>query len=157
MTDISTYPNTGIQHARCVLALTTIQVCLDVFWPAADCGTVLKRHMDKIQRWVDACAQHTRKKTLSAGARRDIDRSFEILGRYMTTEDMDNETRFHRWAALIWTTLTFVEDACNTCPAYAHTPQWRYLRQTVNTLAEKLRALEPGIDEDGTAIYEEAA
>lgn len=53
--------------------------------------------------------------------------------------------------------LTFVEDACNTCPVYARRPEWRYLRQTVNTLAERLRELEPRMDEEGTAIYEEAA
>ena len=151
------YPNAGVQHTRCVLALTAIQACLEVFRPAADCGTALKRQLDKISRWVEACAQQTRSKKLSAGAKRDIGQRFDILGRYMITKDMPDETRFRRWAALIWAALTFIEDACNTCPIYAHAPQWRYLRQTVNTLAEKLRELEPGMDEDGTAIYEEAA
>ena len=79
------------------------------------------------------------------------------LEEYMITEDMDDETRFRRWAALVWAALTFVEDVCNTCPVYARCPQWRYLRQTVNTLAEGLRKLEPGMDEEGTRIYEEAA
>lgn len=152
-------PNPGTQHTRAVLALTTTQACLEVFRPAADCGTSLKRQLDKMHRWVETCAEQTRKKNLSAGAKRDIGRSFEILGRYMITEDMDDETRFRRWAALIWAALTFIEDACNTCPVYTRgraNEHWRYLRQTVNTLAEHLRALEPGIDEDGTTIYEEA-
>lgn len=157
MTYAPTYPNPGIQHTRCVLALTATQACLEVFRPAAGCGTALKRQLDKISRWVEACAQQTRAKKLSAGARRDIGRSFKILGRYMITEDMPDETRFRRWAALIWAALTYVEDACNTCPIYARCPEWRYLRQTVNTLAERLRELEPGMDEEGTAIYEEAA
>ena len=157
MTCTLTYPNPGIQHTRCVLALTATQACLEVFRPAAGCGTALKRQLDKISRWVEACAQQTRAKKLSAGATRDLGRSFKILGRYMITEDMPDETRFRRWAALIWAALTFVEDACNTCPVYAHAPQWRYLRQTVNTLAEWLLHLEPGMDEEGTAIYEEAA
>lgn len=157
MTYAPTYPNPGIQHTRCVLALTATQACLEVFRPAAGCGTALKRQLDKISRWVEACAQQTRSKKLSAGAMRDIGRSFKILGRYMITEDMPDETRFRRWAALIWAALTFVEDACNTCPVYARRPEWRYLCQTVNTLAERLRELEPGMDEEGTAIYEEAA
>ena len=157
MTCTPTYPNPGVQHTRCVLALTATQACLEVFRPAADCGTALKRQLDKISRWVAACAQQTRKKPLSAGAKRDLDKRFRALEEYMITEDMDDETRFRRWAALIWAALTFVEDACNTCPVYARAPQWRYLRQTVNTLAEKLRELEPGMDEEGTAIYEEAA
>ncbi|GKI13412.1 hypothetical protein [uncultured Desulfovibrio sp.] len=151
------YPNPGVQHTRCVLALTAVQACLEVFRPAADCGSALKRQLDKISRWVLACAQQTRAKKLSAGAKRDLDKRFRVLQGYMITEDMPDETRFRRWAALIWAALTFIEDACNTCPVYAHAPQWRYLRQTVNTLAEKLRELEPGMDEDGTAIYEEAA
>lgn len=97
MTYAPTYPNPGIQHTRCVLALTATQACLEVFRPAADCGTALKRQLDKISRWVEACAQQTRKKPLSAGATRDIGRSFKILGRYMITEDMPDETRFRRW------------------------------------------------------------
>ena len=154
------YPNPGIQHTRCVLALTAIQACLEVFRPAADCGTALKQQLDKISRWIAACARQTRKKTLSAGARRDLDKKFRVLEGYMITEDMDDETRFRRWAALIWAALTFVEDVCNTCPVYTRgrgNEHWRYLRQTVNTLAEGLRRLEPGMDEEGTAIYEEAA
>ena len=154
------YPDPGVQHTRCVLALTSIQACLEVFRPAADCGTPLERQLDKISRWINACAQQTRSKKLSAGAKRDIGRSFDILERYMITEGMPDEARFRRWAALIWAALTFIEDACNTCPVYTRgrgKEHWRYLRQTVNTLAERLRELEPGMDEDGTTIYEAAA
>lgn len=154
------YPNPGIQHTRCVLALTAVQACLEVFHPAADCDTALKRQLAEISRWIEACAQQTRCKKLSAGAKRDLDKRFRVLQRYMITEDMPDETRFRRWAALIWAALTFVEDACNTCPIYTRgggNEHWRYLRQTVNTLAEGLRTLEPGMDEDGTSIYMEAA
>lgn len=80
---------------------------------------------------------------------------------HATAQCMDYKWRpsihMPRWAALIWAALTFVEDACNTCPVYARRPEWRYLCQTVNTLAERLRELEPRMDEEGTAIYEEAA
>ena len=154
------YPNPGIQHTRCVLALTAVQACLEVLHPAADCDTALKRQLAEISRWIEACAQQTRCKKLSAGAKRDLDKRFRVLQRYMITEDMPDETRFRRWAALIWAALTFVEDACNTCPIYTRgggNEHWRYLRQTVNTLAEGLRTLEPGMDEDGTSIYMEAA
>lgn len=151
------YPSSGIQHTRCVLALTAVQACLEVFRPAADCGTALKHQLDKIARWVAACAQQTRKKSLSAGAKRDIDRKFETLGSYMNTDNLTDEMRFRRWAALIWAALTFIEDACNTCPVYARTPQWRYLRLTVQTLADRLRILDPVMDVDGTTIYEATA
>lgn len=46
-------PDPGIQRTRCVLALTAIQACLEVLRSAADCGTALKRHMNKIRRGVD--------------------------------------------------------------------------------------------------------
>lgn len=59
------YPFPGIRHGRCVLALTATQACLEVFRPAADCGTALKQQLDKIGRRVEACAQQTRKKLLS--------------------------------------------------------------------------------------------
>ena len=55
---------------------------------------------------------------LSAGAKRDLDNFFSALARFFITDDMDDETRFHRWSALIWTALIFIEDACNTCPEY---------------------------------------
>ena len=45
MTYAPTYPNPGIQHTRCVLALTATQACLEVFRPAADCGTALKQQL----------------------------------------------------------------------------------------------------------------
>lgn len=93
------YPNPGIQHTRCVLALTATQACLEVFRPAAGCGTALKRQLDKISRWVEACAQQTRSKKLSAGARRDIGQRFEILGRYMITEDMPDGQHAGRTAS----------------------------------------------------------
>lgn len=117
------YPSPGIRHSRCVLALTATQACLDVFRPAADCGAALKQQLDKIGRRDEACAQQTRKKSLSAGDKRDTGRKFEILGRYMTSEDMTDEIRFRRRAALIRAALTFIEDACNACPVCARTPQ----------------------------------
>ncbi len=80
---------------------------------------------------------------------------FSALASFFITEEMDDETRFHRWAALIWTALIFIEDACNTCPEYtARQKSWRYLRQAVTTLAEKLLQIEAAVDEDGTAMYE---
>ncbi len=149
------YPNPGIQHTRCVLALTIIKSCLDVFRPAAEGNRALAAHIDKIHRWIEECSVVTRQKKLSAGAKRDLDNFFSALASFFITEEMDDETRFHRWAALIWTALIFIEDACNTCPEYtAHQKCWRYLRQTVTTLAEKLLQIEAAVDEDGTAMYE---
>lgn len=149
------YPNPGIQHTRCVLALTTIKSCLDVFSPAAEGNRALAAHIEKINRWIEECSVATRRKKLSAGAKRDLDNFFSSLDSFFITEEMDDETRFHRWAALIWTALIFIEDACNTCPEYtARQNSWRYLRQTVTTLAEKLLQIEAAVDEDGTAMYE---
>lgn len=149
------YPHPAIQHTRCLLALTVIKSCLDVFSPAAEGNRALAAHIEKIQRWIEECSVPIRQKKLSAGAKRDLDRSFSALAEQMITEDMDAATRFHRWAALVWTGIIFIEDACNTCPNYtAHQEHWRYLRQTVTTLAEKLLQIEPQVDEDGMIIYE---
>ena len=45
------YPNPGVQHTRCVLALTAVQACLEVFRPAADCPADTRQ---KAGRWSKA-------------------------------------------------------------------------------------------------------
>lgn len=74
------YPHEAIQHTRCVLALSMITVALSLLKPEmlvllGDLG----RQVEKVNRWIDRCADDTQKRRLSAGAKRDLDRRFHIL------------------------------------------------------------------------------
>lgn len=153
------YPPHGHQHTLCVLALTLVQtVCFELFHMDKQCSTKLQQHMARIKRWHEECVKQTRTKALSAGAKRAIDRSFTVLAAYLMTPDMDGDTRFRRWAELMETAAIFLADACNTCPIYTKGQRhWRYLRQTVQTLADHLQKFEPGAKEAGFSIYMEAA
>lgn len=149
-------PITAVQHTRCLLALTAITAFIDQLKPTTH-TTSLDSHIHKITRWRDACKPSVKIKTLSAGARRDLDAAFTALAEQTITHGLDGEALFQRWAASIWTALTLLEDCKNTCPAYFKGRGWRYLLQTLNTLAMGMYKLEPEIAETGTKLYERVA
>lgn len=154
----SHYPISGIQHTRAVIALTAIQACLEMFKPQDKSS--LGTHLKSVQANIDKCREQTIKRRLSQGAKRDLSRAFDVLGEYVTNENMDKNESFTRWSALVWTALTFIEDVNNTCPIYAsgaNARAWRDLQKEVDALADRLCDLEHGIDEQGTYIYERAA
>lgn len=152
------YPNHGIQHTRAVVALTVATLCLELL--NAPHGTALEKQMVKIRRWVDACSTQTKAKRLSAGAKRDLERCCAKLAPHFPDADTTDDARFRMWAALVWTAWTFVLDVRNTCPLYARQREgrcWSYLLRVLETLAFRLREIEPCVEEQGTAIYEAAA
>lgn len=154
------YPISGIQHTRAVMALTAAQLCMDTFKPQE--GTGIARHMDKINEAIASCGRITKTKRLSAGAKRDLDNGCITLAQYVNEmRDMGKDALFTRWSALVWSALTFVEDALNTCPQWTktgtHEKKWQALRKSMSDLADGLRELEPRMDEIGTAIYETTA
>jgi hypothetical protein len=74
------YPHEAIQHTRCVLALSMITVAISFLKPEtlALLGD-LGKQVEKVNRWIDRCADDTQKRRLSAGAKRDLDARFYIL------------------------------------------------------------------------------
>lgn len=154
------YPHEAIQHTRCVLALSMITVALSLLKPEmlAQLGD-LGKQVEKVNRWIDRCADDTQKRRLSAGAKRDLDARFHILAGHVgdiqaATADA---SRWTQWAAGMWAGLTFLEDCRNTCPAYFRGLHWHNLLKTLTTLCNALENVDPQIAEIGTRVYERAA
>lgn len=157
MTYTPTYPPPAIQHTRCILALTVTRSVIDLFRPGPECGKKLLAQMEKIDRWIKECSRQVQGRKLSAGAKRDLDRSFEALGPHFELKTLDDGALFERWAALVWTSVFMVWDVRYTCPEFRKPACWRFLDQTLTTLAEHLWKEAPDSDAVGSQIYEEAA
>lgn len=151
------YPIPAIQHTRCMLALTVTRAVIDLFKPDHTTGKKLNEQIAKINRWIDECSLPVRERKLSAGAKRDLDRSFDALGQYLELKKLDDDALFERWAALVWTSVFMVWDVRHTCPEFRKPACWRYLDRTLTTLAEHLLIFAPEADAAGSQIYEEAA
>lgn len=154
------YPHEAVQHTRCVLALSMITVALSLLKPEmlSSLGD-LGRQVEKVNRWIDRCADDTQKRRLSAGARRDLDARFHIIAGHVgdVQAEAGDATRWTQWGAGMWAGLTFLEDARNTCPAYFRGLHWHNLLKTLTTLCNALEKVDPQIAEIGTRVYERAA
>lgn len=145
----------ALQHSLAVATLGLTDVILSSY------DSELPPRISKIRRWSEECMIQTRKrKHISAAAKRSWDFFAEKIDRYGIKPEMDEDTARFRWAALIWTVLTFIEDVRRVCPLYGNGPQakaWRYLHYHVQQLAEEQACIYAGADEIGTGIYEESA
>ena len=154
------YPHEAIQHTRCVLALSMITVALSLLKPEmlAQLGD-LGKQVEKVNRWIDRCADDTQKRRLSAGAKRDLDARFHILAGHVgdVQAAAGDASRWTQWGAGMWAGLTFLEDCRNTCPAYFRGLHWHNLLKTLTTLCNALEKVDPRIAEIGTRVYERAA
>lgn len=154
------YPHEAIQHTRCVLALSMITVTISFLKPEtlALLGD-LGKQVEKVNRWIDRCADDTQKRRLSAGAKRDLDRRFHILAEHVDSAfaETDDAKKWSLWASGVWAGLTFLEDARNTCPVYFRGLHWHNLLKTLTTLCNALEKVDPRIAEIGTRVYERAA
>ena len=119
----------------------------------------LGKQVEKVNRWIDRCADDTQKRRLSAGAKRDLDARFHILAGHVgdVQAAAGDASRWTQWAAGMWAGLTFLEDARNTCPAYFRGLHWHNLLKTLTTLCAALEKVDPQIAEIGTRVYEQAA
>ena len=119
----------------------------------------LGKQVEKVNRWIDRCADDTQKRRLSAGAKRDLDARFHILAGHVgdVQAAAGDASRWTQWAAGMWAGLTFLEDARNTCPAYFRGLHWHNLLKTLTTLCNALEKVDPRIAEIGTRVYERAA
>lgn len=149
-------PNSGVQHARAVVALMSVQAFMNIY--AAPPRTPIAAHMEKIGVSLESCSIKTKKRKLSQGAKRALDSACEKLAPYIEDKPgLTDGQRFRRWTSLIWCALTFVEDVLASCPEYRtkeERPRWRALHKKVNALCDALLLLESGFDESGTALYE---
>ena len=159
-TPIIPYPPEAIQHTRCVLALSMITVAISLLKPETlpQLGD-LGRQVEKVDRWINRCADDTQKRRLSAGAKRDLDARFHILAGHVgdVQAAAGDASRWTQWGAGMWAGLTFLEDARNTCPVYFRGLHWHNLLKTLTTLCNALEKVDPQIAEIGTRVYERAA
>lgn len=152
------YPSPSVQHARCWRALSVAWAVFEVYETGPETSARFKKHLGKIKRWLTECWALTIRQPLIRASRLAIDRSLDkLVGRTRLSHCKTDEDKAFHWAAMVWAALTFLEDIRYTCPEYRTRPCWRYLLMTWTTLAEHLRACFPGMDEEGTAIYEAAA
>lgn len=148
-----------MQHTRTVVALTFVRMCLESFMPEPDSD--VGKFMKKIDKAVRSCAVLTRKKRLSAGAKRDLQNCSIIAGNFV--DQMNSATgcnKFIIWAAMNWMALTFVEDAIVICKNYTggiEAVKWQKLKELLTELTDTLLKLEDGIDERGTYMYEKCS
>lgn len=147
-------PIPAVQRTKAIWALTLLRVVLDVY---RDCkGTSpFGAQLQRVERWHRECELAVKQGggNLSAGARRDLDARFAVVGPYIETEQMAPEPRAERWAALWWTALTELIGARVMCPLYCTGRCWNYLERTVVTLCERhILPMWPGSDVEGTRI-----
>lgn len=149
------YPVAAIQHTRAVIALTLITICLETY-VGSNLGLA-----DELRKRINSCATLVKKKKLSAGAKKDMDNCQIVVSEHIEAmQPSRNEAYLYKWSVLLWTALTFVEDVLATCPQYTvglEKGKWKKLCTTISTLATSLQIQYPGIDEEGTYLYERAA
>ena len=146
-------PTPAIQQRKAITALTIMEAVMGVWRETID-DSPWGKQLRKVDRWLTECKKPFFKNThLSAGARRDMDKVFVRLGKYLETNDLPAEKRAQRWSALWWTALTEITSARGICPLYCKSREWEWLEQTAATMAERYMCdLCPGCDVEGTQI-----
>lgn len=164
----SHYPCSGIQHTRAIMALTAAHACFHILTPPES----IAKDIEKVMALTDECAKMTRKRKMSRGTERALERANERLAPYIDRlVEADGRRKFNLWSALIFCALTLIEDVICTCPQYADHPpittwkefhadpsikdKWCLLEKEVSIFADQLIELAPNSDMAGTAIYEE--
>lgn len=160
--DFSHYPNSGIQHTRAVVALTTAQICLELYKVKSD--SEFAKYLSDIQKAIKSCSTETKKKKLSAGAERSLNNCSLTLAPYIEDQNIPSDKLIWHWGSIVWCALTFIEDVLATCPQYVdgHKRKWQNLHKLMDDLAGVLMEMEKdkheaSLDEAGTLIYEKAA
>ena len=113
----------------------------------------LGKQVEKVNRWIDRCADDTQKRRLSAGAKRDLDARFHILAGHVgdVQAAAGDATRWTQWAAGMWAGLTFLEDCRNTCPAYFRGPSLAQPAQDADHAVQCARKGRPADSRDRDA------
>lgn len=147
-------PIAAIQHSRSVLALTALRAFADEI-DIEKTSPGLSAHIKKILDLLDVCAKDLQNRKLSAGARRDLDKSFRVLaesgciGTHSNSDDI-----FYFWGVGMWCAMTLLDDCESTCPAYFNTKTWKKLSNAVEELCVALEKIDDRIGVDGFKLYE---
>lgn len=139
------------QHTFCHKALIAIHAALDQYEPGA--GTGLDKHIAKIRRWLDMCEADVRNKRLSAGAKRDIDAWLDDISRCALCFGLQGDELFNRWCASIVCAELFIFNCGNTCKEWFKGKHWRFLAQTMDTLARRVVETQPGALQLGDDMF----
>lgn len=151
-------PEEALQHTQAVTALSILMLSLDLY---KGIGGDDEKWLAEIRRNAKACSTLTKKKRLSAGAKRAITNCQIILDEHINAmQGMRGKQLMKYWAALIWASYVFVEGVFAACPIYTQgieEKKWRKLRDSIEELAYGFRANMPEVDDFGTYIYEKCA
>ena len=155
-TDPAYIPNPGFQHTRALAALGIIQLCIDVWDTSDDPKSANAKKLANIQRYLDDCAEQTRKRPLSRGATRAINAYAEIMERNAITEEMTEAERDEQWLVMFWIGLHFIYEVKTTCPLYwegEKRKSWQLLLRTTENFALALDKLWPEAQNRFAPVY----
>lgn len=140
----------ALQHTQSVLALSIVAMNIEYFsYPEK-----LNDKIQQIKRWQEASANKTKKRALSQGAKRDLEKVATLFCKTLESESKNlNRCMGIGW----WCAWALLVDAKAVCPNYTQGKEWKYLLQTVETLC--FRLLEdfdmPEIEIKGSELYEQ--
>lgn len=152
-------PVIGIQRRRALCAATAVKVILDEIGDAFAGGADwLHDNIAAALKWQGkVCAETMRGMQLSAGARRDLDGQFIVLGRYVAEgRSKEGDAALRHWSALLVAVSALVVDATATARAVTQRKVcWQKMQEAMDTIADGVTECVPGCDIDGTAMYME--
>ena len=107
---------------------------------------------EKIEKWVNRCADKIRAKRMSAGANRDALKYSEAI-KNIVLEETGAYVNEKSMTAQILAADALVTDVCNAYQLKGDGGCWFNAKKTINTLAECFRNMFPEYEEVGTSIY----
>lgn len=152
-------PVIGVQRRRALCAVTAVKAVLDEIGDAFAGGADwLHDNIAAVRKWHDkVCAETIRGIPVSAGARRDLDSQFEVLGRLVAEgRRKEGDAALRHWSALLVAVSALIVDATATARAVTRRRMcWQKMQEAMDTIAEGVTESVPGCDIDGTVMYME--
>lgn len=152
-------PVIGVQRRRALCAVTAVKTVMDevgdIFEGGADW---LRDNIAAVLRWHGVVCDETIKNIhVSAGARRELDAQYSVLGRIVAEGWRKNgDAALRLWSALLVAVSALVVDATATARAVTKRKLcWQKMQEAMDTIAEGVTECVPGCDIDGTAMYME--
>lgn len=152
------HPSFSVQTARCLLALYVSTAVLEVYRKGPRTSDDFQLMVTDTNTAIVDCWGTIHGKKLSPAGELGISRVIQKLTPYCRLSRIsDPEKRKARWAALVWVSLTFVENVRYTCTEYRELECWKRLFLSFDRMAEDLRRQFPTMDTEGTGIYMKVA
>ena len=127
----------------------------DIFEGGADW---LRDNIAAVRKWHSmVCDETINNIPVSAGARRELDAQYAVLGRIVAEGWRKNgDAALRHWSALLVAVSALVVDATATARAVTKRKIcWQKMQEAMDTIAEGVTECVPGCDIDGTAMYME--